>query len=215
MSRNIDIIPFAKPEIGPEEEAAVIRVLRSGWLTTGPETHQFEQEFAAYVQVPHALAVNSATAGLHLSLEALGIKPGDRVITTPYTFTASAEVIRYLGAEPVFADIEADTYNIDPGQVEKLIIQERRRTGKNPAAILPVHIAGLPCNTEPIFQMAAEYAIPIVEDAAHAFPVKYNGEKYRDKFAGTAATCGVYSFYANKTITTGEGGMVVTNRADL
>lgn len=215
MNPNIDFIPFSRPEIGQEEEAAVLRVLRSGWLTTGPETNQFEQEFAAYVEAPYALAVNSATAGLHLSLEALGIKPGDRVLTTPYTFTATAEVIRYLGAEPVFVDIDEQTYNLDPYLLERELEKARRKPGKKPAAILPVHIAGLPCDMDHIGNLAAEYGIPLVEDAAHTFPVKYHGVAYSKRFAGTAGACGVYSFYANKTMTTGEGGMVVTGRADL
>ncbi len=201
MSLNTDFIPFAKPSLGTEEEEAVLRVLRSGWLTTGKEAKGFEDEFSQFLKTSHALAVNSATSGLHLALEALGIKPGDKVITSPYTFTATAEVIRYLGADPVFADIDPETFNINPEAVEKLLKEDPSIKG-----IIPVHIGGNPCDMDSLMEIKKKYNIFLLEDAAHAFPVQYRG-----KFLGTFGDAGVFSFYATKTITTGEGGMIVTN----
>jgi len=168
MNRNTDFIPFARPAIGREEERAVISVLRSGWLTTGGEAKKFEEEFAAYVGAGHTLAVSSATAGLHLSLEALGVKAGSLVITTPYTFAASVEVIRYLGADPFFVDIEEDSFNLSPGNLKKALAEQ----GDRVSAILPVHIAGLPCSMAEIMEHVDNYKLPVVEDAAHMQPVK-------------------------------------------
>jgi dTDP-4-amino-4,6-dideoxygalactose transaminase len=202
-------IPFARPSIGREEEQAVIAVMRSGWLTTGEVALAFEQEFARFVGCRHALALNSATAGLHLCLEALAVGRGSVVITTPFTFAATAEVIRYLGADPLFVDIDADTLNIDPAAVERGL-EACRSAGRPVSAILPVHVAGLPCDMERIGELARQAGVPVVEDAAHAFPVRSAG-----RFAGTLGDAGVYSFYATKTITTGEGGMVATDRDDL
>ncbi len=202
MSPSTEFIPFARPTLGTEEEQAAVEVIRSGWLTTGPQAARFEEEFAAYVGARHALAVNSATAGLHLALEALGVRQGDVVATTPYTFTATAEVIRYLGADPLFVDIDPRTYNIDPDQLL------RAASGKRVAAVIPVHVGGLPCALDEL--RSAAPGVPVVEDAAHAFPVTVNG-----RYAGAIGELGVYSFYANKTITTGEGGMVVTASDDL
>jgi dTDP-4-amino-4,6-dideoxygalactose transaminase len=196
-----DFIPFARPSLGVEEEEAVLQVIRSGWLTTGPQTEAFEREFASFCGVRHALAVNSATAGLHLALEALGVGAGDLVATTPYTFTATAEVIRYLGADPVFVDIEPRTFNMDPAALERTLEEQLGRV----RAVVPVHIGGLTCDMAAIAAAAGRHGIPILEDAAHAFPVSIGG-----KFVGAMSEAGVYSFYANKTITTGEGGMVVT-----
>ena len=207
MNRNSDFIPFARPVLGTEEEEAVIRVLRSGWLTTATETKAFEEEFARYVESAHAIAVNSGTAALHLGLEALGVGPGDSVVTTPYTFTATAEVIRYLGANPLFCDIEQDGYNMDPELLEKTI----QKATKRPKAIIPVHIAGEPCDMKTIMDIAKRYEIKVLEDAAHSFPVKSNDGKW----TGTSGHAGAYSFYANKTITTGEGGMLVTDDEDI
>jgi dTDP-4-amino-4,6-dideoxygalactose transaminase len=211
-----DHIPFHRPSVGVEEEQAVIRVLRSGWLTTAGEARAFEREFAAAVRSEHAIAVNSATAGLHLALEAVGVKAGGRVITTPYTFTSSAEVIRYLGADPLFVDIRPDDLNIDPTAIEEALDRKRRGATSTSEddepveAIIPVHIGGQPCEMDTICELAHDAGIPVVEDAAHAFPASYGG-----KALGTWGECGVFSFYATKTITTGEGGMVVTDDPDL
>lgn len=200
-----DFLPFALPDIGEEEINEVVHSMRSGWVTTGPKTRQFEQEFAAFMgENCEAIAVNSATAGLHLALEAVGIGPGDEVITTPYTFTATAEVIRYLGANPIFADIDYQTFNIDPAAVEKAITPRTK-------AIVPVHFAGLSCDMEAILAIARRHGLKVVEDAAHALPTRYNG-----KLIGTLdSDVTVFSFYATKTITTGEGGMVVTKNPDV
>jgi dTDP-4-amino-4,6-dideoxygalactose transaminase len=205
MNRNTDFIPFARPEIGREEEEAVLRVLRSGWITSAAEAKSFEEEFARYVGSPHALAVNSATAGLHLALEALGVGQGDKVITSPYTFAATAEVIRYLGADPLFTDIEPRTFHIGPEGIEKAILKERGKV----KAVLPVHIGGEVRGMRDIAGLAEKYGIALVEDAAHAFP-----SRTARGFAGALGDAGVYSFYATKTITTGEGGMVVTRSGE-
>ena len=204
MNPNTDFIPFAKPSMGAEEEEAVIRVLRSGWLTTGTEVRQFESEFVSYTGTAKALAVNSATSGLHLALEAFGIGPGDKIITSPYTFTSTAEVIRYLGANPVFADIDSSTFNLCPLETAKLLEKDPSIKG-----IIPVHIAGHPCDMNAFLELKKKYKIMLLEDAAHSFPVKSNGE-----FLGCIGDAGVFSFYATKTMTTGEGGMIVTNNVE-
>ena len=196
MNPGTDFIPFSRPVTGVEEEEAAVRVIRSGWLTSGIEVKEFEKEFAGYVGVKHALAVTSATAGLHRSLEALGIKRGDLVATTPYTFTSTSEVIRYLGADPVFVDIEKNSWNIDPAKLEETV---KKYNGKI-KAVIPVHMGGLNCRMEEICAIADRYNLKILEDAAHSFPV--NTEM---GYSGTIGDAGVYSFYANKTITTGEG----------
>lgn len=202
---NKDFMPFALPDIGQDEIDEVVDSLQSGWLTTGPKTRQFENDFAHYLgDNIQALAVNSATAGLHLALEAIGIKPGDEVITTTYTFTSTAEVIRYLGAHPVFVDVDPKTLNIDVKRVEHAITSRTK-------AIIPVHIAGLPCDMDSILSIAHKHNLKVVEDAAHAFPVHY-----REKYIGTLSSdVTVFSFYATKTITTGEGGMVVTANPEI
>lgn len=197
-------IPFARPSIGEEEIEAVAAVLRSGWLTTGAEAAAFEEEFARFVGSPRALAVNSATAGLHLALEALGVGPGDTVIVPSLTFTATAEVVRYLGAEIAFADICEDSLLLDPLDVEERVV-ELRRAGARVAAIIPVHLAGAVCAMDRFREIARRHGVVLVEDAAHAFPSRGDSG-----YAGTRGDAGVYSFYANKTITTGEGGMVCT-----
>jgi dTDP-4-amino-4,6-dideoxygalactose transaminase len=193
-------IPFAIPSIGEEEIAEVVATLRSGWLTTGPKTQRFERDFAQFVGMPYALAVNSCTAGLHLALESIGLESGDKVVTTPYTFTATAEVVRYFGADPVFVDIEPTTFNID---VKKLaLVLENTDSVK---AILPVHFGGQACDMDEILALAKQYNIKVIEDAAHAFPTYYKG-----RIVGSLGDITVYSFYVTKTLVTGEGGMVVT-----
>ncbi|MDQ1923282.1 DegT/DnrJ/EryC1/StrS family aminotransferase [Massilia pseudoviolaceinigra] len=198
-------LPFALPDIGDEEIAAVVECLRSGWVTTGPRTRQFEHDFAAYLgDGVEAISVNSATAGLHLALEALGIGPGDEVIVPTLTFTATAEVVHYLGAHPVLVDADPDTLNLDLAAVEAAI-------GPRTRAIIPVHYAGLACDMDAVLALARAYQLKVVEDAAHAFPTHYKG-----RLVGTLASdATVFSFYANKTMTTGEGGMVVTRDATL
>ncbi|HHB93050.1 MAG TPA: DegT/DnrJ/EryC1/StrS family aminotransferase [Thioploca sp.] len=188
------------PYIGEEEINEVVDTLRSGWLTSGPKTKCFEEEFANFIGMPHALAVNSCTAGLHLALEAIGIQPGDKIITTPYTFTATAEVIRYLGAEPLFVDIDPSTFNID---VEKIAKALENNDGIK--AILPVHFAGQASDMDAILALSKQYSLKIVEDAAHALPTYYKG-----RAVGTLGDITVYSFYVTKTLATGEGGMIVT-----
>ena len=195
-----DFIPFARPSIGEAEIAAVTECLRSGWVTTGPMTRRFESEFGARVGAKHALAVNSATAGLHLALEAIGVGPGDRVAVPVHTFTASAEVIRYLGADPLFVDVEPDTLNLDPRRLEAAFAAGPVK------AVMPVHFAGQACDMAAIMDVAGRHGAPVVEDAAHAFPATSGG-----RLVGTIGQATVFSFYATKTITTGEGGMVVTD----
>jgi dTDP-4-amino-4,6-dideoxygalactose transaminase len=193
-------LPFALPDIGEAEIAEVVDSLRSGWLTTGPKTKRFEEEFGAFLGAGlETVAVNSATAGLHLALEAIGIGPGDEVIVPAYTFTATAEVVRYLGADPVFVDVDPRTLNMDPSAVASAITTKTR-------AIMPVHFAGLACDMKAISAIAAGRNIRVIEDAAHAFPASCGGHSIGA--LDTDAT--VFSFYATKTLATGEGGMVVT-----
>jgi dTDP-4-amino-4,6-dideoxygalactose transaminase len=199
-------LPFALPDIGDEEIAEVVDTLKSGWVTTGPKAARFEADFSAFLGEPglHSIAVNSATAGLHLALEALGIGPGDEVITTTHTFTATAEVVRYLGADVRLVDIDAATLNIDPVAVEAAITPRSR-------AIVPVHYAGLAADMPAILEIARRHGLKVVEDAAHALPTTCAG-----RLVGTLdSDATVFSFYANKTITTGEGGMLVTRDAAL
>jgi len=193
-------LPFCAPDVGEEEIAEVVDALRSGWLTTGLRTKRFEEDFARYMgSEVEALAVNSATAGLHLALEAAGVGPADEVITTPYTFTATAEVIRYLGAHPVFVDVREDTLNIDSDFTEAAITARTK-------AIMPVHFAGLACEMAPIIRTAKRRCLKVIEDAAHALPTTSGG-----RLIGTLdSDATVFSFYATKTLATGEGGMIVT-----
>jgi dTDP-4-amino-4,6-dideoxygalactose transaminase len=196
---NRPFLPFALPDIGDEEIAEVVDSLRSGWITTGPKTRRFEHDFAAYLGGGEAVAVNSATAGLHLALEALGLRPGDEVITTTHTFTATAEVVRYLGADPVFVDIDMASYCADPQAMAAAVTSRTR-------VLLPVHYGGLPCDVASMSALAERHGLRVVEDAAHAFPARH-----ADRLVGTLDTdCAVFSFYATKTIATGEGGMLVT-----
>jgi len=209
MKLNTETIPFALPSLGKDEEDAVLSVLRSGWLTTGKESLAFEEEFARYTGAVYALAVNSATAGLHLALEALGLQSGDKVLTSSFTFTATAEVIRYCGADPVFVDLAPGSMNMDPAACEKTI-KTLLKEGEPVKGIIPVHIAGNPEGLEELFEISRRYGLFLVEDAAHCFPVP-SGRG----MIGTWTDAGVYSFYANKTMTTGEGGMVVVSDPKL
>jgi len=192
-------LPFHVPDIGDEEIQAVTETLRSGWLTTGPRVKQFEADFAQFIGVRHAIALNSCTAALHLSLEALGVRAGDEVIVPAVTFTATAEVLSYLGARPVIVDCEPDTLNIDPDCIEAAVTPRTR-------AIVPVHIGGLPCDMDRLRAIARAHGLHVVEDSAHALPAAWNGAS-----VGTLGDLGCFSFYATKTITTGEGGMVTTD----
>jgi len=196
----MSFLPFALPEIGEAEIAEVVDSLRSGWLTTGPKTKRFEEDFIAFLGGGvEALAVNSATSGLHLAAEAVGIGPGDEVITTAYTFTATVEVLRYLGAHPVLVDIDPVTLNIAPQRLEAAITPRTK-------AVIPVHIGGLACDMAAILAVASRRGLKVIEDAAHALPTTYNGQ-----LIGTLnSDATVFSFYSTKTITTGEGGMLVT-----
>lgn len=200
-----DFLPFALPDIGEPEIEEVCDSLRSGWLTTGPKAKIFEAEFASFVSAKHALAVNSATSGLHLALEAIGIGPGDKVLTTVNTFTASAEVIRYLGADPVFVDIDERTLNMDIDQV-RIALSENSGV----KAIMPVHMAGQACDMDALSELAREHRLRVVEDAAHALPTTYRG-----KIIGSISDVTVFSFYVTKTLATGEGGMVVTDDDEI
>jgi len=194
-------LAFALPDIGEDEIAEVVDTLRSGWVTTGPKAKRFEDDFARYLGEPglQAIAVNSATAGLHLALEALGIGPGDEVIVPTHTFTATAEVVRYLGADVRLVDVDPLTLNIDPALVEAAITPRTK-------AILPVHYAGLAADMPALLDIARRHGLKVVEDAAHALPSTSGG-----RLVGTLdSDATVFSFYANKTITTGEGGMLVT-----
>jgi dTDP-4-amino-4,6-dideoxygalactose transaminase len=198
-------LPFAKPELGDEEIAEVIDALRSGWISTGPKVRAFEADFSAYLGGGvESISVNSATAGLHLALEAVGVGPGDDVIVPTFTFTASAEVVRYLGAHPVFVDCDPETLNITAEAVERAITPRTK-------AVMPVHIAGLACDMTGILDVAKRRGLRVIEDAAHALPTTHRG-----RLIGTfASDATVFSFYANKTMTTGEGGMVVTADAAI
>ncbi|MES0872503.1 DegT/DnrJ/EryC1/StrS family aminotransferase [Sinimarinibacterium thermocellulolyticum] len=205
MLDRTDFIPFAAPSIGEEEVAAATAVMRSGWLTTGPKAREFEAAFAAYLGGGEAIAVNSATAGLHLGLESLGVGPGDAVVTTVYTFTATAEVIRYLGADPVFVDIDPDTLNISVQGLRDALSRRRVK------AIIPVHFGGQACEMDEIVELARSHGAAIMSDAAHALPTTYRG-----RLVGALDDdISVFSFYANKTLCTGEGGMVVTRNKAL
>ena len=205
ISMNNKYLPFARPDIGEEEINEVIDSLQSGWITTGPKTKKFETDFSEFIgSNVEAISVNSATAGMHLALESIGIKANDEVIVPSYTFTATAEVVRYLGAHPVFVDIEPDTLNIDPEKILQAITGRTR-------AIIPVHFGGLACDMEKIIKIAKDNNLKIIEDAAHALPTTYS-----KKLIGSLDTdATVYSFYATKTITTGEGGMIVTKDSKI
>ena len=201
-------VPFHVPSIDQEEIDEVIRTLKSGWLTTGPRTMEFEQQFREYTGAPYAQAVNSCTAGLHLALKALNIGPGDEVITTPITFCATVNVILHAGATPVLADVGPDG-NIDPASIKERITPRTR-------AIMPVHLAGLPCDMDAIWSIAEQHGLHVVEDAAHAAGAHYSGRPIGGESArGRHSTATAFSFYATKNMTTGEGGMVTSHDPEV
>ncbi len=198
MSRRTVFLPFHTPDIGDEEISAVTEALRSGWLTTGPKVHAFEQAFAGYIGAPYAVAVNSCTAALHLALDAIGLAEGDEVLVPTMTFAATAEVVTYFRARPVLVDCEQDTLNLDPYSLERAITPRSR-------AVIPVHYAGHACDMDRILPIAQRHRLKVIEDAAHALPARYKGQ-----MTGTFSDLACFSFYATKTLCTGEGGMVTT-----
>jgi perosamine synthetase len=191
-------LPFHRPSIDDDDIARVVETLRSGWLTTGPQVHAFEQDFARYIGAEHAVAVNSCTAALHLALEAIGLSEGDEVLVPTMTFAATAEVVLYFKARPVLVDCEPDTLNLDPSSLERAITPRTR-------AVIPVHYAGHPCDMAQILEIARKHDLKVIEDAAHALPARYSGQ-----MAGTFGDLACFSFYATKTLCTGEGGMITT-----
>jgi len=201
--RRETFLPFHVPSVEEADIQGVVETLRSGWLTTGPRTREFEESFASYVGSPRAVAVNSCTAGLHVALAALDLKSQDEVITTPYTFVATVEAILLAGARPILVDVEHDSLNMDPARVEAAITAHTR-------AIVPVHFAGHPCEMDPILESARRRGIRVIEDAAHALPAVYRGKRI-----GSIGDCTAFSFYATKNLTTGEGGMLTTSDPEL
>ena len=194
-----DFLVFGNPQIEEDEIKEVVDCLRSGWISTGPRVAQFEEQFKQYIGSKHALALNSCTAGLHLSMIVAGLKPGDEVITTPMTFAATANAILHTGASPVFVDIELSSMTIDPGLIEEKLSPKTK-------AILPVHLCGRPCNMDRIMGIAKKHNLLVIEDAAHAIEAQYQGKKI-----GTIGDMTVFSFYVTKNLVTGEGGMVTTD----
>lgn len=195
-------LPFHVPAITEDEIQAVVETMRSGWLTTGPKVKQLEGDFARYVGSRYAVAVNSGTAALHLALDAIGLRAGDEVILPTMTFAATAEVVRYFNATPVLVDCQSDTLNIDPQRIERAITPKTK-------AIIPVHFAGHPCDMDAIMEIARAHKLAVIEDAAHALPARYYG-----RMVGTIGDITCFSFYATKTITTGEGGMATTENPE-
>jgi perosamine synthetase len=193
------LLPFALPDIDQREIDAVSAVVASGWLTTGPKTAEFERRFAERVGVKHAVSVNSATAAMHLALEAIGLARGDEVITSTFTFAATAEVVRYFDAKPVLVDIDPATLNIDVSRIEAAITPRTR-------AIIPVHVAGQACDLNAIHAIARQHNLRVIEDAAHSLPTWYKG-----RIIGGISDLTSFSFYATKTLATGEGGMITTD----
>lgn len=193
----MDYLPFHRPSIGEAEVEAVVRVLRSGWLTTGPEAKALEEEFAAYIGTPHALALNSCTAALHLALAVINLRPGDEVLVPTTTFAASAEVVCYFGATPVLCDV-LPTLNLDPAEIDRRVTPRTR-------AVIAVHMAGQPADLDSIRAAAARHNLVVIEDAAHSLPARYHG-----RMIGSDSALACFSFYATKNLTTGEGGMLTT-----
>jgi perosamine synthetase len=201
-STRLAFLPFALPDIDETEFHEVKEALQSGWITTGPKTKKFEAKFAKAVGAKHAIAVNSCTAAMHLALEALGVRQGDEVVTSPYTFAATAEVIRYFDARPVFVDVEPRFLNLNSDLIEQAVTPKTK-------IILPVHLGGMPAEMDAIRDVAIRHGIPVIEDAAHAFP-----SSYKRKSIGSISEFTCFSFYATKSITTGEGGMITTDNDD-
>ena len=198
-----DFLPFSTPTIEDDEINEVIDSLKSGWITTGPKVKRFEDAFRTYVGAPYAIPLSSATAGLHLTLLALKLREGDEVITTPMTFASTVNMIILTGAKPVLVDIEPGTLNIDAGKIREKITDRTR-------AVIPVHFAGQPCDMDRIFDLAREFNLTVIEDAAHAAGTEYKGRRI-----GSLDSISIFSFHPNKNITTGEGGMVCTNDEDF
>lgn len=218
-------VPFFRPEIGENEINEVVDSLKSGWLTTGPKCKKFEEDVADFIGVKHALAVNSATSALHLALEAIGVGEGDLVFVPSMTFTATAEVVRYLGGTPVLIDCDEESFCISPEHLEatiKKLLDNQAVPGvshpsdKKLKAVMPVHFAGQMADVESITQIAEKYSLDIIDDAAHALPSFYRKDENSNwVMAGKTAKATALSFYANKTMTTGEGGMLLTDDDDL
>lgn len=212
-------LPFYKPLVAREEVAELVEAIESGWLTTGPKTLQFEAAIARYVGAPYAVGVNSCTAAMHLALIALGVGPGDVVITSPITFPATANVIEHCGARPIFIDVEPDTLLLNVAEFEAFLAAPQRKgvAAERIKAVIPVHFAGQPCDMDKIFALASQYGLAVIEDSAHALGAEFQGHKvgsdYGLGFQGKWASC--FSFYATKNITAGEGGMLTTNDAAL
>lgn len=196
---NNNFIPFHKPYVTEEEINEVVDTIRSGWWTTGPKTIKFEKEFNSFIGAKYSVSTNSWTAAAHLALEAFGLQKGDEVIIPAITFTATAEIICYFGAKPVVVDVQPDTFNIDPIEIEKAVTSKTK-------VIIPVHYGGHPCDMDEITEIAKKHNLKVIEDAAHAIPATYKGKKI-----GTISDVTCFSFYATKTLATGEGGMLCTN----
>ena len=214
-------VPLSVPDIGELEISNVLEVLRSQRLSLGPKVLEFEEKFAEYVGLRHAIAVNSGTSALHLAIRALGIGPDDEVITTPFSFVASTNCILFEGAHPVFVDIDPATMNLDTQQLERFLEDRcefdarvgalfNKKTGRTVKAILPVHVFGLPCKMDAILDLANKYRLRVIEDACEGLGAEYHGRR-----AGTFGDTAIFGFYPNKQMTTGEGGMLVTNNQEI
>lgn len=202
FTRRDKFLVFGSPAIEEAEIEEVSKTMRSGWLGTGPKVHKFEEMFNEYKRTKFAMALNSCTAALHLSILAIGIKPGDEVIVSTMTFAATANAVIHVGARPIFADCKKDTMNINPRDIERKITLKTK-------AIIPVHFAGRPCDMDAIMDIAKRHHLKVIEDCAHAIETEYHGKK-----AGTFGDLGCFSFYVTKNIVTGEGGMAITNNED-